>query len=266
MKHFKHPFVFVLAVCLFTACSNNNDDMIDNDSLPEVTTKGHVVEFEEHPTSLTGRWYMVVAVDSTQTQEIPQGDCIVTFLDNNYAVVKNKNISAFLGEGNYPYSVSQKKGLGFDVGGIVGFLYYSLEYTEDGMLHLSNDFGKSFYFRKLKHQGDYDDINYDELKYRNTYVDTLSIASHVFYEADNSPFYLLRKNQSPWFGYHGEIEGFQHEEGYEVKAAVWFGEYGGGCVILTDARLIEILEKTHKESEDIPDYYLKQSQPGWAKK
>lgn len=54
-----------------------------------------------------------------------------------------------------------------------------------------------------------------------------------------------------------KIEGFDHQEGYEVKAAIWFGVIYNGCAVGQDARLVEILESQQKQSENIPEQYLR---------
>ena len=45
----------------------------------------------------------------------------------------------------------------------------------------------------------------------------------LFYEINDIPCYLVRSihsNSTEWYENSGEIEGFQHEEGYEVTAVI----------------------------------------------
>jgi hypothetical protein len=256
----------LLALLSLYSCSSSEDETVESPDIPELGTKADLSEYEEHPTTLVGRWHMVKVNDADNSIEILPNKSIITFLDNGYAVIDNAAQNNLLGSGNYPYQINGNR-IAFDVGGIVGDEYYNYEIKENIML-LSNAFsGQRFCFLKVKHEGDFDDINYAELKYRHTYTDTLVIASHVFYDANDAPFYLIRSihsNLGDWFEDHAEIEGFQHMEGYEVKAIVWTGYYGSGCVVESDQRLIKILDKQQKKSENIPDKYWKQTTPGWA--
>lgn len=217
------------------------------------------LSYDDNPTTLIGRWHMVKMVAPDSTATIAPGKVALTILDNGYAVVKDDNQRPFR-QLNYQYYVDKERSrLGFDVGGIVGTYYCTYEFSEDGMLRM--DYMKcSYYFRKLKHEGDFSDINYDELKYRYTYTDTLYIASHLYHQSNGSPFYLVcqgHSNPDAWRGYYGKIEGFDHQEGYEVKAAIWFGVIYNGCAVGQDARLVEILESQQKQSENIPEQYLR---------
>jgi hypothetical protein len=230
----------------------------------EGSTGDTFMGYEENPTTLTGRWNMVRVDDADGSTNIPDGQFVITFLDNNYAVVNNTIHKYFLSSGNYPYQADGNH-ITIQSGGIVGPQHYSYEFKEGGMLLFEGDSRISF--KKVKHVGDFDDINYDELKYQFTNIDTLIIASYVFYDSNDNPFYLIRhvrSNPDSWYEFHGEIEGFYHTEGFEVKAVVWSGTYGGGCVMYTDMRLVNILDRKQKKSENIPDYYWKQSKPGWA--
>lgn len=235
-----------LFLCL-TGCSN------DEGENEQATTS------DNNPTTLIGRWQMVKAVLPDSTAIITPGEVVLTILDNGYAVVKNNIQLPFL-QGNYQYYVDHERSrLEFEVGGIDGINPYTYQFMDDGMLQMDN-WNRSYFFRKLKHEGGYSDINYDELKYRYTYIDTLCIASHVYHQANGSPFYLICRGHSKpdaWRGYYGKIEGFNHQEGYEVKAAVWFGVIYAGCCISDDARLLEILESHQKQSENIPEEYLR---------
>lgn len=264
--------LFLFLVGLFSlvtllSCSSSDETITEDQLLPESGMKGNAPEFEEHPTTLTGRWYMVKADEAENSVEVPQGEFVITFLDNGYAVISNALQKYLYSSGNYPYEVDGNR-ITFDAGGdIVGPAYYSYEISDNVMLLSDSNRQLCFSFKKVKHEGDFDDINYAELKYRHTYTDTLVIASHVFYDANDAPFYLIRSihsNLGDWFEDHAEIEGFQHMEGYEVKAIVWTGYYGSGCVVESDQRLIKILDKQQKKSENIPDKYWKQTTPGWA--
>ncbi len=247
-------------------------------------------KYEELPKLLTGRWHMVKSSYGFNGQKnIAPGEVVITLLDNGLAVVDNKDYRQyhFLSSGNYPYHLFKERltiytneqkeieqsVLSFNVGGYGGSEKYDLELTQDGILclgqNMSSD-GPGYYFLKEKHDGPFADINYDELNYLHTWRDTVYIASHVFYEHTKSgytPFYLIRHHAGPqdhWSEFHAEIMGFQHEEGYEVKAVLWHGMYGGGCLISYDHKLVEILEKQQKQSEHISDYYWGRSYPGWA--
>ena len=245
----------VLLACLSLSSCNSNEST----GLAEVG-------YEGNPTTLTGRWNMVKVDDAEGSTDIPDGQFVITFLDNGYAVVNNTIHKYFLSSGNYPYQADGNR-ITFQFGGFVGQQYYSYEFKEGGMLLFEGD--SRICFKKVKHADDFNDINYDELKYQFTRTDTLVIASHMFYDTHDTPFYLIRyaqPNLDNWFEYCGEIEGFHHTEGYEVKAIVWSGTYGGGCVMHTDMRLVNSLDRKQKQSENIPDYYWKQSQPGWAQR
>lgn len=256
----------LLALLSLYSCSSSEDETVESPDIPELGTKADLSEYEEHPTTLVGRWHMVKVNDADNSIEILPNKSIITFLDNGYAVIDNAAQNNLLGSGNYPYQINGNR-IAFDVGGIVGDEYYNYEIKENIML-LSNAFsGQRFCFLKVKHEGDFDDINYAELKYRSISVDTFVIASHVFYSSDDTPFYLIRSIHSQsedWYENHAVIDGFQHTEGYEVTAVLWRGFYGSGCVVESDQRLIKILDKQQKKSENIPDKYWKQTTPGWA--
>ena len=166
------------------------------------------LSYDDNPTTLIGRWHMVKMVAPDSTATIAPGKVALTILDNGYAVVKDDNQRPFR-QVNYQYYVDKERSrLGFDVGGIVGTYYCTYEFSEDGMLRM--DYMKcSYYFRKLKHEGDFSDINYDELKYRYTYTDTLYIASHLYHQSNGSPFYLVcqgHSNPDAWIArYNTEI-------------------------------------------------------------
>ena len=244
---------------LLSVAGCSNDEGMDEQVQVPMPEAEDDLSYDDNPTTLTGRWYMVKMVAPDSTATIAPGKVVLTILDNGYAVVKNDIKLPFL-HGNYQYYVDKERSrLGIDVGGIVGTNFYSYEFSEDGMLRIDY-VNRAFYFRKLKHEGDFSDINYDELKYRYTYTDTLYIASHLYHQSNGSPFYLVcqgHSNPDAWRGYYGKIEGFDHQEGYEVKAAIWFGVIYGGCVVSQDARLVEILESRQKQSENIPEEYLR---------
>lgn len=259
-NNMKKVLVFYLFVAAFLFSCNDGKEVGDLNS-PDSETRTTGTEYEENPTSLIGRWN-IVKVDDT---DIPQGTIVMTFLNNGYAVINNsihQYIDLF---GNYSYQVDGNY-ITFDVGGFVGNERYPYEIKEGGMLIVGPTGNSRFWLRKVKHEGYFDDINYDELKYRYTYTDTLIIASHIFYDVNDNPYYLVRSihpNSTEWYENSGEIEGFQHEEGYEVTAVIWKGVYGTDRY--SDQRLVKILDKQYKQSENISDFHWKHSKPGWAK-
>lgn len=256
----KNRILWIIEVLILTigmsSCSSDESTVMDSPD-PETGTIGNATEeeYEENPTILTGRWNMV-KVDDT---DIPQGSVVMTFLDNGYAVINNsihQYINLF---GNYSYQANGNYMI-FYVGGLVGNARYRYEIKEGGMQIVDPTGNKRFWLRKVKHEGNFDDINYAELKYRYTYTDTLIIASHMFYEINDIPCYLVRSihsNSTEWYENSGEIEGFQHEEGYEVTAVIWKGVYGADSYC--DQRLLKILDKQQKQSENIPDCYWKRT-------
>ena len=257
----KYNILWTITVLILTidmsSCSSDESSFMN---YPETETKGNAVkvEYEENPTTLTGRWNMVKVNDT----DITQGAIMMTFLDNGYAVINN-SIQQYLDLfGNFSYQVDDDY-ITFYVGGFVGNERYRYEIKEGGMQIVDPTGNNRFWLRKVKHEGAFDDINYAELKYRYTYTDTLIIASHMFYEVNDIPCYLVRSihsNSTEWYENAGEIEGFQHEEGYEVTAVIWKGVYGADSYC--DLRLVKILDKRQKQSENLPDYcWKKEGEP-----
>ena len=149
MKQAKEIILTLLAVCLFMACSSDEES--------------DAYQYEESPVSLDGTWHLAGAYfsfDGVSEFKVQPGDVTVSFNPDRTMLVVNKSetsqMKQFYASGLYSYEVISSQTSPSD--GTV-FTLISIEgqkctyWFRDGMLTL--DFGMAYdapgyYFKKLK--------------------------------------------------------------------------------------------------------------------
>lgn len=147
MKQVKGILTMLLAVCLFLACSSEDDEFIGTN------------KYVDNPTTLEGTWYLVMGnYGWGGIHEYADGEVIVNFYNNQtmQVIKKDEKIKAFLNSGFYSYEIIKTETYKYD-----GNVYTTISidgikctyWFKDGMMTL--DFGMAvdgpgYFFKKLR--------------------------------------------------------------------------------------------------------------------
>lgn len=155
MKQVKEIILTLLAICLFTACSN------DDESNFLTGPKPSAYQYEENPNTLEGTWHLTKAFFSFGgTHEFEPGDVTVYFNPNHTMQVVNKSetkeMKPFMDSGFYSYEIIRSQTNQYDGTVLTTISIEGSQCTywfKDGMMTL--DYGMAYdapgyFFKKLK--------------------------------------------------------------------------------------------------------------------